>query len=80
MALAGASLLVVVLLGRPQEFIPALQSLGLLNAVAALAVAGILLELALGKQPAPWTPQLPWLAGFVGWSSLPRSGDSASRG
>jgi len=66
-AVAGALLLVVVLLVRPQEFIPALQSLSLLDAVAALAILGIVVELALGKRSAPWTPQLPWLAAFVGW-------------
>ena len=67
MALVGALLLVVVLLARPQEYIPALQSLSLLNVTAALAVAGIVAETALGKQRAPWTPQLPWLAAFLGW-------------
>jgi general stress protein CsbA len=69
-ALIGALLLVVVLLVRPQEFIPALQSLSVLNAVAALAALGIALELALGKKSSLWTPQLPWLAGFVGWCFL----------
>lgn len=67
MALAGTLLLVVVLLVRPQEFIPALQSLSFLDAVAALAVLGIAVELALGKQRTLYTPQLPWLAGFVVW-------------
>jgi hypothetical protein len=69
-ALIGALLLVIVLLVRPQEFIPALQSVSVLNAFAALAALGIALELALGKQSSLWTPQLPWLAGFVGWCFL----------
>ncbi len=66
-AIAGALLLVFVLLVRPQEFLPSLQSLGLLNACAAVAMAGIGLELALGKRAPPWTPQLPWLVAFVAW-------------
>ncbi len=73
MALVGTLLLVVVLLVRPQEFIPALQSLSLLDAVAALAVIGIAVELALGKEKAPWTPQFPWLAAFVAWCFLATS-------
>jgi hypothetical protein len=69
-AIVGALLLVFVLLVRPQEFVPALQPLSLLNACAAVAALGICVELALGKQPRPWTPQLPWLAAFVGWCFL----------
>jgi hypothetical protein len=69
-AIVGALLLVFVLLVRPQEFVPSLQSLSLLNACAALALLGIGVELTTGKQPVPWTPQLPWLAAFVGWCFL----------
>jgi hypothetical protein len=69
-ALIGALLLVVVVLVRPQEFIPALQSLSVLNAVPVLVALGIALELMLGKQSSLWTPQLPWLAAFVGWCFL----------
>jgi O-Antigen ligase len=69
-ALAGALLLVVLLLVRPQEFVPALQSVGVLNVAAGVAAIGIAAEVALGSQRSPWTPQLPWLAGFVGWCFL----------
>jgi hypothetical protein len=69
-ALFGALLLVVVLLVRPQEFVPALQHLSILDVLAALASIGILIELALGKRSVPWTPQLPWLAAFVAWCFL----------
>jgi hypothetical protein len=69
-AIAGALFLVFVLLVRPQEFVPALEAVPLLNVATALAALGIGVELALGKQPAPWTPQLPWLAAFVGWCFL----------
>jgi hypothetical protein len=72
-ALLGTLLLVVVLLVRPQEFIPALQSLSLLDSLAALALLGVALELVLGKRKPPWTPQLPWLAGFVAWCFLATS-------
>lgn len=70
MAIAGTLLLVFVLLIRPQEFIPALQSFSLLNACAAIAALGILVELAVGKQQPPRSPQLPWLAAFVAWCFL----------
>jgi hypothetical protein len=69
-ALGFALLVVVVLLIRPQEFVPALQSFSVLNAASLLAVAGVLGELAMGKQRLPWTPQLPWLAAFVLWCFL----------
>jgi hypothetical protein len=70
-AIAGAVLLVFVLLVRPQEFVPALQPLSLLNLCTAIAVLGILIELALSTSPrAPWTPQLPWLGAFLAWCFL----------
>lgn len=67
MAIAGTLLLVFVSLLRPQEFVPALQPLSILNLCAAIAAAGLVLELALGKQRPPSTPQLPWLGAFVVW-------------
>jgi hypothetical protein len=79
-AIAGAFLLVFVLLVRPQEFVPALQSFSLLNACAVLAAAGIAAELVGGKNGVLarpglgwgvlrnlWTPQVPWLGAFVLW-------------
>jgi hypothetical protein len=70
-AIAGTVVLVFVLLVRPQEFIPALKALSLLNLCAAVAVLGIVAELALGSRPrAPWTPQLPWLAALIAWCFL----------
>jgi hypothetical protein len=69
-AIAGTLLLVFVSLLRPQEFIPALRPLSILNLCAAVAVLGLAFELTLGKQRPPWTPQLPWLAAFVAWSFL----------
>jgi hypothetical protein len=69
-ALLGTLLVVFVLLVRPQEFVPALQSFSLLNAVTAVAAIGIVIELASGKRGPPWTPQMPWLLGFMGWCFL----------
>lgn len=70
MALAGVLLVVFVLLVRPQEFVPGLQALGLLDAVTAVTAAGVLGEVVLGKQRPPWTPQVPWLLGFLAWCFL----------
>jgi hypothetical protein len=69
-AIAGTLLLVFVSLLRPQEFIAALRPLSILNLCAAVAIAGLVFELASGKQRAPWIPQLPWLAAFVVWCFL----------
>lgn len=70
MALVFAVLVVVVLLVRPQEFVPALQSFSVLNLVSLLAVASVVAEMGVGKQRLPWTPQFPWLAAFVLWCFL----------
>lgn len=67
MAIAGALLLVLVVLVRPQEFVPALQSFPLLGSVCAFAALGIACDLSLGKQRVTSTPQLPWLGAFVTW-------------
>jgi hypothetical protein len=70
-SIAGTVVLVFVLLVRPQEFVPALQPLSLLNLCTAVAVLGIVVELALDSgRRTPWTPQLPWLAAFIGWCFL----------
>lgn len=70
MAIAGTLLLVFVSLLRPQEFVPALRSFSILNVCAAIAAAGLVFELALGKERPPWTPQLPWLGAFLVWCFL----------
>jgi hypothetical protein len=69
-AIAGTLLLVFVSLLRPQEFIAALRPLSILNLCAAIAAAGLVLELVQGKQRPLSTPQLPWLAAFVLWCFL----------
>jgi O-antigen ligase len=69
--LVGVLLVVFVLLVRPQEFIPALQTFSVLNAVTALTAFCVAFEIViLGKLRPPWTPQVPWLVGFIGWCFL----------
>jgi O-antigen ligase len=69
--LVGVLLVVFVLLVRPQEFVPALQAFSVLNAVTALTVFCVAFEtVILGKLRPPWTPQVPWLVGFIAWCFL----------
>ncbi len=71
MALVGVLLVVFVLLVRPQEFVPALQTFSVLNAVTAVTAVGVAFEtVILGKLRPPWTPQVPWLIGFIVWCFL----------
>jgi hypothetical protein len=70
LSLVGAVLLVFVLLVRPQEFIPALQPLRLLNAVTGLVALGIAIEFIVGRGAQGYSPQFPWLLAFVGWCML----------
>lgn len=44
MALVGVLLVVFVLLVRPQEFVPALQTFSVLNAVTAVTAVGVAFE------------------------------------
>lgn len=66
----GAILLVIVLLVRPHEVIPALDGIGLLNIVfgfGALVAIGELVTS--GGALSSWaSPQLPWIAAFVLWT------------
>jgi hypothetical protein len=72
-ALAGALLLIFTIFIRPQEFVPGLESIGLLNIATGLALLGIVIELATGKIKTAWSPQLPYPAG----RSWPRRSRSA---
>jgi len=63
----GAVLLVITIFIRPQEFVPGLASLGLLNLTTGLAIVGIAIEFGSGKTKSAWTPQLPYLAMFAMW-------------
>jgi hypothetical protein len=66
-ALAGALLLVFTIFVRPQEFVPGLASVGLLNIAVGVAVLGIVIEGATGKITSWWSPQIPYLVAFLGW-------------
>lgn len=60
--------LVFVLVIRPQEIWPSLEAFHLLDAFTALAALGVVIDFALGRQRNAYSPQLPFLAGFVGAS------------
>lgn len=68
LALFGAMLLIVVILVRPQEFVPALEGVGLLNLVFGFGMLASAIEIGLGKIRTWWSPQLPWVLAFVLWS------------
>jgi hypothetical protein len=68
-AIIAALSLIVFLLVRPQEFIPALEPLRLLNVATGLAAIGIIYEFVTGKQKGS-SPQLPWLLAFLVWGFI----------
>ena len=70
MALIGALLLLFTLFIRPQEFVPGLEKLGLLNIAVAMSFVGILILFGTGKVKTAHSPQLPFLWAFVGWCVL----------
>ena len=70
MGILGAVLLVCVIFIRPQEFVPGLASIGILNLLTAFAVIGIVVEFGMGKTKSAWSPQLPFLLAFVLWCYL----------
>lgn len=70
MAIVGALLLVVVLLFRPMEISPELAKLHLLEVLTAITAIGLAIEAARRRTKTGLAPQLPWLAGFLGWAFL----------
>ncbi len=67
MGILGAAILVFTVFIRPQEFVPGLASVGLLNLATGLGVLGIVAEFAMGRTKSAWSPQLPYFALFVIW-------------
>lgn len=67
MAFLGAALLVFIIIVRPQEFIPALAKVGVLNIATGIAALGVAVELAMGKQKRLGSPQLPLIFAFLAW-------------
>ena len=70
MALFGALLLIFTLFIRPQEFIPGLDKVGLLNIAVGLGFIGVLIQFGTGKVKSAYSPQLPILAMFLGWCCI----------
>lgn len=58
--------LVFVLIVRPQEIWPWMEAFRLLDVLTAVVVVGLVAELLLQKQKKLYTPQIPFLLGFVG--------------
>lgn len=69
-ALPGITALIVFVLVRPQEFVPALQRVPFLHVFAALAVLGWLIDLRLRRLQPMATPALPWAMGFLAWGAV----------
>jgi hypothetical protein len=57
--------LLFVLVFRPQEVWPFLEAFRLLDLCTVLAALGLIVEFGRGQQKDPYTPQLPFLVGFV---------------
>ncbi len=71
MSAVFAILLILTVFIRPQEFIPALQPLSLLNVFTVLAVLTAVFESLSGKKKLPLrSPQLAFLAAFIAWAFL----------
>lgn len=69
-ALPGILLLIALVFIRPQEFWAALEPIPILYLAFGLAVFGLALDLRLGVSRWLPTPQLAWLAAFLGWALI----------
>ncbi|HEY2512077.1 MAG TPA: O-antigen ligase family protein [Polyangiaceae bacterium] len=67
MALVGAFLLVFLIFIRPQEFLPFLQGLSIVNVATGLALLGVFLDVGSGRVKSLYTPQIPFIVAFVLW-------------
>jgi hypothetical protein len=65
LAFFATFVLIIVLVFRPQEIWPILNAFRLLDVFTALATIGVGVDFALRKTRHPFTPQLPFLAGFI---------------
>ena len=69
--LVGVLMVVFVLLVRPQEFVPALQTFSVLNAVTAITALGVAVERRRSaSRDRHGRPQIPWLVAFIAWCFL----------
>jgi O-antigen ligase len=69
-ALPSIALLVVLILARPQEFIPILQRVPLLHVFTALAVFGYIIDIRLRRLQPVATNTLPWAAALLVWAVI----------
>ena len=67
MALVGAALLVILIFIRPQEFLPFLQGLSVVNVATGIALLGVFLDVGSGRLKSLYTPQIPFVVAFVLW-------------
>jgi O-antigen ligase len=79
-AIPGTFLLVILILIKPQEFIPALKGVPLLNLALAMAVLGVVVDLRLkhGKVDPP--PHGRYVIAFIVWCMLTRLATSGGAG
>lgn len=69
-AIPGIAALMIFILARPQEFLPALQRVPFLHLFTALAVLGWVIDMRLRRLHPVGTPVLPWAAVFLLWSVI----------
>lgn len=68
--LPGLGLLVIVLITRPQEFVPLLAGVPLLHMAAAAALLGYVIDIRIGRLRPQWSPLL-WVGyAFLGWAGV----------
>ncbi|MGZ3416645.1 MAG: O-antigen ligase family protein, partial [Polyangiales bacterium] len=80
MAILGALVLVVVLLLRPMELVPAIAKLRPLETLTAITLLGIGYEATTRRTKIGVPPQLPWLAAFLAWAFFATSAKLGSKG
>jgi len=69
-ALPGIIALIVFILLRPQEFVPALEHLPMLHIALVLALAGLAIDVLTGNTKLRITPVTIWGIGFFVWSAF----------
>ncbi|HEU0033256.1 MAG TPA: O-antigen ligase family protein [Kofleriaceae bacterium] len=66
-AIPGIVALIVLILVRPQEFLPLLQRVPFLHLFAVLALVGWVIDVRLRRTQPLATPAFPWAVAFLGW-------------
>ncbi|CAN5878194.1 hypothetical protein BH11MYX2_BH11MYX2_31380 [soil metagenome] len=67
-AVPGICALMILILARPQEFIPVLQKVPLLHLFTAFAVFGWIIDIRLRRLQLLAAPTLPWVCALFGWA------------